>query len=78
LYRTAAGAGRPELFSHAVEEFVFVIDGSVSYTAGEELIQLDEGDALWHPSTLPHGSTAGPQVLPHFRDTPTSNASWRM
>ena len=60
LYRTTAGAGRSELFSHAGEEFVFVIGGSVSYAAGGESIQLDEGDAVWHPSTLPHGWTAGP------------------
>jgi transcriptional regulator with XRE-family HTH domain len=60
LYRTTAGAGRIELFSHAGEEFVFVIGGTVSYTAGEESIQLGEGDAVWHPSTLPHGWTAGP------------------
>jgi transcriptional regulator with XRE-family HTH domain len=60
LYRTAAGAGRTELFSHDGEEFVFVVNGSVSYTAGEESIRLDTGDALWHPSTLPHGWTAGP------------------
>jgi transcriptional regulator with XRE-family HTH domain len=60
LYRTTAGAGRTELFSHAGEELVFVIGGSVSYTAGEDSIQLDEGDAVWHPSTLPHGWTAGP------------------
>ena len=60
LYRTSAGAGRSEPFSHAGEEFVFVIGGSVSYTAGEDSIQLGKGDAVWHPSTLPHGWTAGP------------------
>jgi transcriptional regulator with XRE-family HTH domain len=59
LYRTAAGAGRSEPFSHPGEEFVMVINGSVTYTVGRDTFQLGEGDAIWHPSTFAHGWTAG-------------------
>jgi quercetin dioxygenase-like cupin family protein len=60
LYRTPAGAGRTEPFAHPGEEFVIVLSGTITYRAGEETHQLRQGDSIWHPSTLPHGWTAGP------------------
>jgi quercetin dioxygenase-like cupin family protein len=60
LYRTSAGTGRADPFAHPGEEFVIVLSGTVTYRAGEESFELAEGDSIWHPSTLPHGWTAGP------------------
>jgi transcriptional regulator with XRE-family HTH domain len=54
LCRTPAGQGRAAGFSHAGEEFVFVIEGRIRYFAGEKEVILKAGDSIWHLSTEPH------------------------
>ena len=54
LYRTPPGGGRPEPFTHAGEELVYVISGRLVYYVAEEAYELSAGDAIWHPSDSPH------------------------
>ncbi|WP_340539897.1 helix-turn-helix domain-containing protein [Nocardioides sp. GXZ039] len=54
LYRTEAGGGRFEAFSHEGEELIFVVSGRVTYIVGDETYELESGDALWHSSDSPH------------------------
>jgi transcriptional regulator with XRE-family HTH domain len=55
LYRTPAGQGRSEGFSHPGEEFVYVIKGRVRYFVGGADYDLGPGDSIWHRSSEPHG-----------------------
>jgi len=41
-------------FQHDGEEMHLVLHGKIEYTVGEKSYKLDEGDMLWHPSTLKH------------------------
>ncbi len=54
LYRTARGDGRFNDFSHAGEEFVYVLSGRVRYFVGGEDFDLEAGDSIWHSSESPH------------------------
>jgi DNA-binding transcriptional MerR regulator/quercetin dioxygenase-like cupin family protein len=55
LFVLAAGASSEGRYSHAGEEFLFVLDGDVTFWVGDrERYRLRAGDALTFPSTLPH------------------------
>jgi mannose-6-phosphate isomerase-like protein (cupin superfamily) len=41
-------------FQHDGEEMHLVLQGEMEYTVGEKSYKLNEGDILWHPSTLKH------------------------
>jgi uncharacterized cupin superfamily protein len=49
------GATSEGAYDHAGEEFVYVLEGDVTFWIGErEHYRLHPGDALTFPSTLPH------------------------
>jgi DNA-binding transcriptional MerR regulator len=55
LFVLAPGATSDGAYSHAGEEVIFVLAGSLAVWLGaDEHYQLAEGDALTFPSTLPH------------------------
>ena len=61
LYRTPPHEGRPDAFVHPGEEFVYVIEGSLTYLVGTSAYEATAGDAIWHRSDEPHRWTAGPE-----------------
>jgi DNA-binding transcriptional MerR regulator/quercetin dioxygenase-like cupin family protein len=55
LFVLAPGSSSEEAYAHDGEEFLFVLDGAVTFWVGErERYRLSAGDALSFPSTLPH------------------------
>ena len=55
LFVLAPGATSDGRYSHAGEEFLFVLDGDITFWVGDrERYRLRAGDALTFPSTLPH------------------------
>ena len=55
LFVLAPGASSQGAYTHAGEEFMFVLAGRVAVWLDERAChELDEGDALTFPSTLPH------------------------
>lgn len=55
IFVLAPGAASDESYAHVGEEFVYVLDGAVTFWVGsEERYRLEAGDALTFPSTLPH------------------------
>jgi len=55
LFVLDAGATSDGAYAHEGEEFMYVLDGSVTIWLGQhERYRLDTGDALGFPSTLPH------------------------
>lgn len=44
----------PEHSVHGGEEFIFVLDGVVSFRIGDEAFELDPGDSAYYLSTTPH------------------------
>jgi transcriptional regulator with XRE-family HTH domain len=55
LFVLAADSSSEGRYAHAGEEFVFVLDGEVTFWVGEnERYRLDAGDSLTFPSTIPH------------------------
>lgn len=54
LFTLAAGASSPA-YAHAGEEFLYVLDGELTFWIGaDERYRLRAGDALTFPSNLPH------------------------
>jgi quercetin dioxygenase-like cupin family protein len=41
-------------FQHGGEEFHLVLEGQLEYIVGDHSYKLNEGDILWHKSTLKH------------------------
>jgi len=41
-------------FKHKGEEMHLVLEGEMEYTVGEKSYKLQEGDILWHTSSLKH------------------------
>lgn len=73
LYRTPPGEGRLTGFSHAGQEFVFILRGRLRYSVGESKFELASGDSIWHPSTEPHAwSNIGktPAISMHVNTPP--------
>lgn len=55
LFVLAAGASSDGSYTHDGEEFLYVLEGAVTIWIGrDECHQLERGDALSFPSTLPH------------------------
>jgi DNA-binding transcriptional MerR regulator/quercetin dioxygenase-like cupin family protein len=55
LFVLAAGASSEGSYSHAGEEFLYVLDGEVTFWVGaRERYRLRAGDSLTFPSSLPH------------------------
>lgn len=43
-----------ERYSHAGEEFGFVLEGRYEVTVGDQVFVLEEGDSIYYPSDIPH------------------------
>lgn len=55
LFVLAAGADSAAAYAHAGEEFVYVLEGGVTFWVGDrERYRLRAGDSLTFPSTMPH------------------------
>jgi DNA-binding transcriptional MerR regulator/quercetin dioxygenase-like cupin family protein len=55
LFVLAPGSSSEGAYAHAGDEFVFVLDGGVTFWVGSgERYRLQAGDSLSFPSTLPH------------------------
>jgi DNA-binding transcriptional MerR regulator/quercetin dioxygenase-like cupin family protein len=55
LFSLAPGSSSQGRYSHAGEEFLFVLEGDVTFWVGErERYRLRSGDSLTFPSNLPH------------------------
>jgi transcriptional regulator with XRE-family HTH domain len=55
LFVLAASASSEGAYAHEGEEFLYVLDGGLTFWIGdEERYRLKAGDALTFPSTLPH------------------------
>jgi DNA-binding transcriptional MerR regulator/quercetin dioxygenase-like cupin family protein len=55
LFVLASGSSSEGAYSHAGDEFVFVLEGEVTFwLGGGERYRLRAGDSLTFPSTLPH------------------------
>lgn len=53
---TVEDTGKPvKLFDHEGEEFIFVLQGQLEYIHGKDIYLMDEGDALYFDSSIPHG-----------------------
>ncbi len=44
----------PEHSVHGGEEFIFVLDGVVNFTIGDDVHELEPGDSAYYLSTIPH------------------------
>jgi transcriptional regulator with XRE-family HTH domain len=54
-YEVAPGAGLGGWFEHDGEDLLTVLEGQLLVELGDgQRIELDQGDVLWHVSTLPH------------------------
>lgn len=49
------GGGRAELLTHEGEEFLTVLEGSISFVLGEESYNLAAGDSVYFNAEVPHG-----------------------
>ncbi|MGB9833685.1 MAG: helix-turn-helix domain-containing protein [bacterium] len=61
-------------FSHEGEEFVWVLKGNVRFHLGAEVFNLEQGDSLYYPATIPHQffNDTGKKALLLFVATPWS------
>lgn len=46
--------GKPAVFPHKGEEFMFVVKGKVKITIADETYSLDVGDSVYFDASLPH------------------------
>ena len=54
MFRVAPGAGVEESYTHAGEEFLYVLRGEFAITLEEEEYRLKSGDSFYFESTTPH------------------------
>jgi transcriptional regulator with XRE-family HTH domain len=47
-------AKEAELFSHEGEEMIFVLEGKISFTFGDEVFRCEVGDCLYFDSSIKH------------------------
>ncbi len=45
-----------KLYKHEGEEIHLLLKGKIEYRIGEKTYTMEEGDALWHQSNVPHGA----------------------
>ena len=43
------------IFQHAGQEFVYIVEGEVTYRHGDKLYEMAEGDSLFFDADAPHG-----------------------
>jgi quercetin dioxygenase-like cupin family protein len=55
LFVARKGEVRPDLLTHAGEEFVYVLEGRMEYRVGDTRYELGAGDSLYFDSAEPHG-----------------------
>jgi transcriptional regulator with XRE-family HTH domain len=55
LVKLPAGQTRSEMTTHAGEEFLYVLSGTLALTLEGKTFTLDEGDSAHYQSTVPHG-----------------------
>lgn len=49
------------IHTHPTDETLLILDGSISFTVGEDTGHCGPGDRLLLPEETPHGSIAGPE-----------------
>lgn len=54
MFRVAPGAGVEESYTHAGEEFLYVLRGEFAISLEEEEYRLKSGDSFYFESTTPH------------------------
>ena len=54
MFRLAPGAGTEESYTHAGEEFLYVLRGEFAISLEEEEYRLKTGDSFYFESTTPH------------------------
>ena len=59
ISRSTAGKGNQHVYTykslaHEGEEFIYVLEGTVSLTIGDDAFSLDPGDSVYYLSTTPH------------------------
>jgi quercetin dioxygenase-like cupin family protein len=54
MFRLAPGAGTEESYTHAGEEFLYVLRGEFTISLEEEEYRLKTGDSFYFESTTPH------------------------
>ncbi|TDY27121.1 XRE family transcriptional regulator [Paraburkholderia sp. BL6665CI2N2] len=73
LVRMPPGQKRSEVTTHAVEEFIYVIEGHVSLTLEDKTFVLLARDSAHYESTVPHSwaNTANKESVVMWVGTPT-------
>lgn len=61
--------------THPTDETLLILDGSISFSVGEDALHCGPGDRLLLPEGTPHGSVAGPDgclylIALEIRDAP--------
>ena len=54
LFRVAPGAGSGDAYSHAGEEFLYILRGALAITLENEEYRLKTGDSFYFESATPH------------------------
>lgn len=49
----------PPLSGHEGEEFIFVLEGTIKITYGQNVYQLEAGQSIYYDSIVPHDVSAG-------------------
>lgn len=63
IIRPPADFQSPGLFTHAGEEFLYVLDGQVELEFPDRIVRLDAGDSVYFDSLVPHRArSSGPQI----------------
>lgn len=65
----AGETSEAELITHPGEEFVYCLEGSLSYQVGDQIYLLEAGDSMLFEATQPHGfyNTGSARVLLVFQ-----------
>ncbi len=54
IYTLALNKRKSDVFSHAGEEMIFVLDGSMRFVHGDRSYLLEEGDCIYFDSSIEH------------------------
>lgn len=50
-----SGRTEPVIFVHPGEEMIYVLQGKMEFTYGEDIFLMEEGDSIYLDATVPHG-----------------------
>lgn len=50
-----SGRSDPVMFAHPGEEILFVLQGTMEFSYGDDRFVMEEGDSLYLDATIPHG-----------------------